>query len=223
MTRHRVDVDFGTNSHTASPQGGIDLFMGLFDSLHRFGPHIGFNPYIIGNIIYKVPAFGNDWMNANGVFIAECLPEGIDAHNAKHGCVKCVDALIRRVSSMSRASYILDGLTNKSVAARTNCNRRFRRFLAGMHLHGHIDIIKFAFVDKLALTMKIVELTFPAQFLSVSKLDIFFGRNGKENDIAAKLIKRMSTGKPISGGEHCGLLHMVSAGMGRAVSGSANG
>lgn len=75
MTRHRVDVDFGTNSHTASPQGGIDLFMGLFDGLHRFGPHIGFNPYIIRNIIYKVPAFGNDWMNANGVFIAECLPE----------------------------------------------------------------------------------------------------------------------------------------------------
>ena len=132
--------------------------MGRINSIHGFRTHIQLQAYIIRHGIYKVATLSNNRVYTHYILLAEGFAQSVDAHQAQAGSIQRVDTFMRSVGCMSGFADIANSFTYKAVAAFADRNRRLRHIFIGMHLHSHINIIKSAFINQLALAAQKMQL-----------------------------------------------------------------
>ena len=148
--RQCFDDSLGTDSITAGLKRCVNAHMGRINSIHGFRTHIQLQAYIIRHGIYKVTTLSNNRVYTHYILLAEGFTQSVYAHQAQAGSIQRVDTFMRSVGCMSGFTDIANSFTYKAVAAFTDRNRRLRHIFIGMHLHGHINIIKSAHKMQLA-------------------------------------------------------------------------
>ena len=80
-----------------------------------------------------------------------------------------------------------------------------------MHHHGEVDVVKAPLGNDLLLAAQEPELSFLSEAAAVVDLDILFGRNREENDVASEELHRARFLQRACNGEHVRDLHVVTA------------
>ena len=91
-----------------------------------------------------------------------------------------------------------------------------------VHLQRHVDVVETAFRDDLGLAAQEFDLLFFAQLVAVFDFHVLFGRNRKEDEVAAQVLHGVDVLHGHRDGDEVGDLHVVAAAVGGAGDGVAH-
>ena len=180
VARQILDFTGCADGHRPGLQGPVDAGVIFLNGLDRGGADVAFHPHVIGNDVYQVAAAGDDGMEADVIFFAEGFAQGVDAHEAQHGRVQGVDAVVRSRRGVRRLAMVFDELADKAVAGTSELYftlRVVRR--RDVHLHRRVDIVEAALVNNFFLAAEEMNFSLIPQGIPVFDFNAFFSRHGE--------------------------------------------
>ena len=152
----------------------------IYNSFNIRGTHVTFNLNIIRHTIYQCTTLINDWVESEIIAFFESFTNRVNPHYTHQSSIKSIDAFMGCLSGMSYLTVIFNQFRYETIGGTTKPH--FTSWSFGslyMHLHGHIDIVKSTFIDKLLLATHIFQFSLFTQFIAVINFNHFLCRNSK--------------------------------------------
>ena len=155
-------------------------------------------------------------MAAHRVLVAEALPLQGDAVQGQLGGVEGVDPLFGEAGGVGLAAFELDGLVDKDVGGAVHDDGVVLGIGVAVVTQGHVDVLKSADADELALAAAVAGLPLFAQAVFVVDVHKLLRRGGHKDHIAVEGLFDLGHAQGQGRADGGGQLGVVSAAVGGA-------
>ena len=158
VTRNGLDVDLGANGHRSSPEGTVHFLVGVHYGLDGLAPHKGLHSDVGRNCADGLAALGNDRMDPDSIFVAECLPIVMYGAEGQRSRVEGVDSQVGRAAGMGALSNKLNFFGQRAVVGAADAQLSFFGIASGVNHHCQVNVVEFTNAYHLRFTAQKLQL-----------------------------------------------------------------
>ena len=204
----------GSGHHRVKYRYQLTEVPGVEERIRSFCSNVSFHPYVGRNNVYQIPAFGDDGMDANAVFIPKSLPLCVYRIQCQLSSVQGVDATFRCHSRMGSTSDKPDVFRYEPVGRRRPAGSPFMYVRSRRMDHlGHVDVVENTQTDQFLLAGQKSGESPADQSEPIFDLDVLFRRNRQKHNSSCQFTRNTGIHESGGGSQHSRNLCVVPARM----------